>query len=697
MSSDADNSVRPLASASDLLARRARERRDQVAFAWLADGTTQEWTYGQLDARARAVAGALAAVARPGDRALLAFPPGLDFLAAFFGCLYAGVIPAPSTYPRPRRRSERMEAIAEDCRPTVALTTAVTLAAMPLADHSAAVQRLRWLSVEDCDAARAVEAPLARTPRDAAFLQYTSGSTSEPRGVVVSHGNLLHNLELIRCGFGLAEASAGVEQSGVFWLPAYHDMGLIGAILTPIYVGGTSRLMAPAAFLQRPLAWLEALAHWKADISGAPNFAYDLCVSKTTAEQRAGLDLGHWRLAFCGAEPIDAAALEAFAEAFAPAGFRSDAFYPCYGLAECTLMVSGGHGPGKLRVMQASRSALSGGRLTPASAGATDGLSLVACGSPLGDQDVRIVDPRTALPCGDGCVGEIWVRGGSVAQGYWDRPTAGGEDFDGHLADGAGPFLRTGDLGAMADGQLYVTGRLKDLIIVRGRNLYPQDVERAAREAHGAVDVGAAFSTIVNGREELALVHQIRREQRHTDGAEVLRAVRAAIVAEFDVDPAAIVLIKPASLPTTSSGKVQRSRCRDLFETGGLEVVAQSRHSAPEKPAPTASRPTFMNRLDEVASEELAEEIEAWMLSWIAERSTEDAGELSGEATFAELGMDSLTAVELNVEFERVLGLRLPPGAAWSYPTPAALSRYLADNLLGKVPAESEAAERISR
>lgn len=692
-----------ISTVAELLRRRAAERPGQPAFVFLpepgADGAAAEitWTYAELDRRAAAIAAAVSEHAAPGDRAVLAFGPGLDFIAAFFGCLYAGVLPAPSTYPKPRRPSSRLESIVADCAPKVALTTIGTLGILELDEQSPAVRQLAWIAVDRAASDGASMPPVGRRPEQPAFLQYTSGSTSQPRGVIVTHANLLHNLELIRSGFGLQQAEASsVPQTGVFWLPAFHDMGLVGGILTPLYVGGTSYLMAPAAFLQRPLSWLEAISRTGAAISGAPNFAYDLCVRKTTPRERAALNLSKWQLAFCGAEPIDAGVLQEFARAFTPAGFSESAFYPCYGLAESTLMVAGGKAHGRLSVLGASRSRLSAGQLTPADDADPHVQPLVSCGRPLGDQQVRIVDPQTFEPCADGAVGEIWIRGRSVAAGYWNQPEELWQTFGGRLADGAGPFLRTGDLGALHDGQLYVTGRAKDLIIIRGRNLYPHDVERTAQQAHDGVEAGAAFAVPVHGQEQLVIAHQVGRQHRRGDLSAIVRAIRAAVVEEHEIDPYAIVLLRPGALPLTSSGKVQRHRCREMFQAGALDEL--TRWTQPCEPASGAAsrspdgdaapRPEFLDNLAAHTVESLTPLVQRWMLAWLDDHVELASGELTPTAAFTELGMDSLTALELNVEFEQVLGIRLPPAAAWSYPTPAALSQYLAETLLGLAAAD---------
>jgi acyl-CoA synthetase (AMP-forming)/AMP-acid ligase II/acyl carrier protein len=687
---------------AEVLAARAKDRPNQPAFVFLTDpgaageGREITWTYAELDRRAKAIAAELSKTTKPGDRVVLVFPPGLDFIAAFFGCLYAGVLPVPATHPKPRRGSSRLDSIVADCSPTVALTTGETRRLLKLEDQSPAVGALTWLAVDELNAVGGFTQAVARSANDPAFLQYTSGSTSQPRGVVVTHGNLLHNLELIRQGFGIPEADSGAApQCGVFWLPAYHDMGLIGGILEPIYVGGTAYLMAPASFLQRPLSWLETISRTGAVLSGAPNCAYDLCVRKTTPEERAALDLSRWQLAFCGAEPIDARTLKEFAAAFEPAGFPESAFYPCYGLAETTLLATGGRRLRGLQVLNADRAQLAANELEEAEAEAADAAPLVSCGRPLGDQEVRIVNPQSFEPCHDGAIGEIWLRSPSVAAGYWNHPEELWQTFGGRLADGSGPYLRTGDLGAFYQGELYVTGRAKDLIIIRGRNLYPQDVERTAQQAHEAVDLGAAFAVKHDGQEQLVVVHQVEREHRRGDLTPVLRAIRAAVVDEHDIDPAAIVLLRPGALPLTSSGKVQRHRCRELFDSNALEELARWMQPTSEPAASTASavnvsgphpaapRPKFLDNVAAYAPEQLALEIQSWMLAWLADRVEEGTGELTPTAPFTEIGVDSLTALELNVEFEKVLGVRLPPAAAWSYPTPAALSRFLADSLLG--------------
>jgi|GEM_PF-553453 len=724
------------------------------------------WTFAELERRARRIGAWLSRHAEVGDRALLVYLPGLEFSAAFFGCLYAGILPVPATYPKPRRRLSRLANMALDCQPRLVLTSQATLETIALELQAPELRAIPWQATNALPPTATVDPwqPIARKPDDLAFLQYTSGSTTEPRGVMVTHRNLLHNLEMIRRGFGIPQAGTTDKiPTSVFWLPAYHDMGLIGGILSPLYVGGTSHLLAPATFLRRPLIWLELLSATQAEISGGPNFAYDLCVEKSRPPDRAGLDLSHWRLAFCGAEPIQADTLREFEEAFAPTGFRNDVFYPCYGLAEATLLVSGPRGAVRPQVLQVDRVSLTQGRIEladpavePARAGIQGAAhmgrqSLVGCGNSQDGQELRIVDPDTRQPKPDRQIGEIWLRGDSVTRGYWRQRELSQQVFAARLVDarhrsathGAAhdsttefpaaaedgeTYMRTGDLGFQLEGELYVTGRLKDLLILRGRNHYPQDIERTARGSHQAVDQGAAF-VVAPGkrvesvgqdagkpaktgrggeaglglrRERLVVVHQVRREHRRDDMNEVLRAIRRAIVAEHELDPHAIVLIRPASLPVTSSGKVQRSRCRELYVHGELKIEAQwQQGSSLENSSPGISRQKEFRSLDKAACADsptrhpdftklahrsdpcqLGLMIEDWMLTWLAERANLERTELSSATPFAELGVDSMTAIELNQELEEALQLKIPPAAAWDYPTPATLSRYLATQFL---------------
>ena len=678
------------ANLADMVEEQARRFPERTAFVFEDDaGQTESWTYAKLVGRSRTLGSWLAKQVQIGDRVLLVYPPGLEFIAAFLGCVYAGALPVPATSPKPRRPLPRLDSIIADCHPSLVLTHSSVLDGMCLEQQSLAISALAWQATDIISTAENSNfQPVPRAPDDLAFLQYTSGSTSDPRGVMVSHGNVLHNLEAIRVGFGIR----GDEHArAVFWLPAYHDMGLIGGILTPLYVGGTSTLMAPTTFLRRPQRWLELISATQANISGAPNFAYELAVRKTASMERAALNLRSWRLAFCGAEPINPDTLAEFAGAFAEAGFQPSAFFPCYGLAESTLLVTGGQSAAGPRVLQVDRQAMRDHRVVCLADKNGRTQTLVGCGPECSGLSVEIVDPQTRAVCGTNEVGEIWVRGGSIARGYWNQESASAETFRAQIAPQGsvlrGEYLRTGDLGFRHEGELFVTGRLKDMIIVRGRNHYPQDLERTTQAAHEAVDIGAAFSINVAEHEELVLVHQWRRESRHADHDQMLRAIRTAIVEEHEIEPQAIVLIRPASLPMTSSGKVQRQRCREQYLNGELAVTAQwvkqdcTDDDLEGLASKIAGPPVFLDRLAQMPPAQLQAELREWLMSWLTARANLMPGTMQANTPFAQLGIDSLTAVEISQELDQLLGLQSPPMVIWSCPTPAELAEYLVGEL----------------
>lgn len=569
----------------EMLRMRAGYHPDRTLYVYLTDGEEQQarYTYAELDAQARRVAAWLQAHHLQGERALLLFPPGLDFIAAYMGCLYAGVVAVPSYPPRLNRPSPRIQTIVADSRSAVVLTTGEIYNSMEQRfEYTPDLKVLQWLDT-------ATLAPgLEDSWKDPqitgdtlAFLQYTSGSTSEPKGVMVTHANLMHNLQMIRQGFWMLE-----EDDGVIWLPNYHDMGLIGGILTPLYVGGKSVLMSPLFFLQRPLRWLQAIHRNHCAVSGGPNFAYDLCVDKTTPEQRAELDLSCWHTAFSGAEPIRVETLRRFSEAFAVSGFKSSAFYPCYGLAEGTLIVSGGDGPAEPEIYHFSRSALAQDRIAPAEADGPDAQAFVACGHALLEEKIAIVNPETCELCAPNEIGEIWTQSGSVAQGYWENPAETQRVFQAQIlgAESNGFYMRTGDLGFMVDDQLFVAGRRKDLIIIRGTNHYPQDIELTVEQSHPALQTsgGAAFSVQVQNEEQLVVVQELTRTGRNADQTEIFRAIRRAISENHELQVYAIVLLRPLTVPKTSSGKIQRYACKLGFLEGSLEAMGEWR--APLKP-----------------------------------------------------------------------------------------------------------------
>lgn len=660
-------------------------------------------TYGQLDRRADQVAAAIGRVCSPGDRCLLIFPPGLEFVTAFIGCLRAAVVAVPATYPKPRRPNERLTAINQDCRPAAVMSPRAARQHIDLPTVCPALAKLAWVTVDAVDRCSEAEMPVWPSGTDGlAFLQYTSGATSDPKGVMVSHANLLHNLEVIRRGFGQSFCvGADAARRGVFWLPPHHDMGLIGGILTPLYLGGTTVLMAPTSFLKRPGRWLQAISDHCAVISGAPDFGYAHCCRNVSDAQRDRLDLSCWEIAFCGAEPIRAETLRRFADRFGPCGFRMDSFYPCYGLAEATLMVSGNAGRRRPQLRRVDRAQLERQRVVAAGQENSEVQELVGCGAALHGGQLAIVCPQSRRRCQPGEIGEIWCQSPSVARGYWNRQQLSGEVFQAPLVtnngqEDGGAYLRTGDLGFLQDGQLYITGRLKEVMIVRGRNLFPQDLEGLVEGAHPALQpAGAvAFSTVIDDQEQVVLLLEVQRTGPQPGWNQVIQAVRAAIIEGRQVDPGAIVLVRKLSLPRTTSGKKQRLLCRQLYRDGQLKVVhswtgATAQGSAGELAEP---RPPSGRGADPAAGshsaaapdvDQLADELQQWLLQWVIQRGNVPAELVTGDRPLAEFGLDSLTSVELALELEQRLNVQLSPTVVWNYPTAAELSRYLAQQAAG--------------
>ncbi len=566
----------------DLLRWRAQQQPHKIAYTFLVDGDHEEVniTYAELDRQAQALAVRLQRMVQPGERAILLYPPGLAFITGFFGCLYAGVIAVPAYPPHSKRPMPRLDAIVRNAQPKVALTTQAVWPKV----HAQFTERtdLTEEFILPTDTLAVEQMELWRPPtldtNSLAFLQYTSGSTGNAKGVMITHGNVFHNEQMIATAFENNEQSIGVG-----WLPLFHDMGLIGHVLQPLYVGIPVILMSPLAFLQRPIRWLRTISHYRATGSSAPNFGYDLCIQAIKPEQCVDLDLSSWRVAVTGAEPVRAETVQRFCERFGPYGFRPEAFYPCYGLAESTVFVSGGLSTDPPILLEVDKTAVEKGQVMRVTAGQPGGQTLVGCGQSWADQQVIIVHPATLTPCTEREVGEIWVRGPSVALGDRQQPEATQETFDGYLADtGAGPFLRTGDLGFLQGKELFVTGRIKDLIIIRGRNHYPQDIEQTVEKSHPSLQhsAGATFSVEIDGEERLVIVQEVKRTHiRNLPVDEVLGNIRQAVTQEHQVQIHALLLLEPGTIPKTSSGKIQRRACREGFLTHTLAAI----NSAPPK------------------------------------------------------------------------------------------------------------------
>ena len=568
-----------LSSLVDVLRRRAAKQPDDPAYIFLPErgGERLSLTFAELYASAEALAINLGERAQIGDRALLLFSPGLDFIVAFFACLLAGVIAVPMMVPRRASSSDASAAILADCSPRFALTRSdlLTIARPDLRERFQA-SRLDWVFVDSCAAASIKERdPLPIPGRDdIAFLQYTSGSTSAPKGVVVKHGNLVENSEMIRIAFGNTRKSTHVS-----WVPLYHDMGLILNALQSLYVGALCVIMAPVGFMQRPLSWLRAIHDYRAEVAGGPNFAFDLCVRRYRSEELQGVDLSCWKVAINGAEPVRANTIDRFTATFAPHGFDSKSLQPAYGMAEATLLISAnrrGTGPTSRKV---DRDALQRNRIiTPARE--RDSQILVGCGRQLTGEQLAIVDPETRTLLGPGLVGEVWVGGPHIAEGYWRKPEVTSAVLRAQLASGGDQYwLRTGDLGFVDEGgELYITGRIKDLIIIRGINHYPQDIEETVQNCHVALrrHCGAAFSVPdQEDEEQLVVVQEIERAfRRGVTRDELIASIREAIAKEHELTAGEIVLIRTGRLPKTTSGKLQRQLTRQMFLTGALSPLS---------------------------------------------------------------------------------------------------------------------------
>ncbi|NEQ97071.1 MAG: SDR family NAD(P)-dependent oxidoreductase, partial [Cyanothece sp. SIO2G6] len=689
----------------DLLRHHVQSNPDKTAFTFLRDGEVESETlsYGELDHQAQAIAAQLQAVGAPGQRALLLYAPELSFLTAFLGCLYAGVLAVPAYPPRANQSIHRLRAMMADSGATIALTTQRLLNNFgKILEANPDFAQLNWLTTDNLSSRSASSwRPSTLYADTLAFLQYTSGSTGLPKGVMVSHGNLVRNAQAIQERF-----SDTVNSLCMSWLPPYHDMGLMGGLLQPIYLNISCISMAPVSFLQRPLRWLKVMSRYRATTSGGPNFAYDLCVRQITPEQRDSLDLSNWTMAFSGAEPVRAETIRQFTDYFAPCGFQPEAFYPCYGMAEATLFITGGdraQSPTCITVdntaleqnVAVSVAAPTNGKTpvtvtSPTNSDTTVGSDrrhLVSCGASAHNQQVRIVNPTTLMPCADGEVGEIWAAGPNIAQGYWNRPQQTEETFQARIATtNEGPFLRTGDLGFVQNDELFVTGRLKDLIVIRGLNHYPQDIEATMGLAHKQLRSGqsAAFSVEVDHEERLVVVQEVERTaMRRLRTDEIVTAIKQAIAQAHALQVYAILLLRTGSIPKTSSGKIQRHACKKGFLAQTLTVVGQwteqemPNAERPNPPTPQPSHPRTPKRRLRLPQSKAIAAIQSWLVNQVARMLKVTPDIIDIHEPLARYGLDSIAAVRLSGALEDWLGRSLSPTLAYDYPSIAALSKYL--------------------
>jgi acyl-CoA synthetase (AMP-forming)/AMP-acid ligase II len=560
------------------LARHAEELADEPVFTFLNFGEDEDdetLSFSQLHRQAQNIAALLLEKVPPSGRVLLLFPPGLDYVRALYGCFQAGIVGVSAPPPQPKRLHRtlpRLTAIAADAEISAVLSTDFISEAAKSFFEEGPLADVEWIATDTAPEGGEVE--ISRPPlTDMAFLQYTSGSTRSPRGVMLSHGNLLDNSNLIA---GTFEHVADGRHKGLIWLPPYHDMGLIGGVLQPVHVGGPCVLMSPLAVIKRPARWLEAMSRHRATTSGGPNFAYDLCVQRIDEETCERLDLSSWEVAFNGAEPIRAETIEAFCEKFGPAGFNRKAFLSAYGLAEATLMVTASDKEKEPTLLKIDARTLEEGVVRPATGEGTSKV-LVGVGTHFEGSRMIVVNTDEDRRCRDGEVGEIWFTGPGVAAGYWRSPDETAATFSGSLAEEPGTaYLRTGDLGAILDGELFVVGRIKELIIINGRNIHPHDIEFSAEAAHPSLrsHCSAAFELEVDGEIRIALQLEVNPSEEE-DYEEIMAAVKKRVADDLDLPLYWVGLCAPGTVPKTTSGKIQRRLSKSMLAEGDVELLSE--------------------------------------------------------------------------------------------------------------------------
>jgi acyl-CoA synthetase (AMP-forming)/AMP-acid ligase II/acyl carrier protein len=684
----------------DLIHQWGEQRPDRTAFRFLRsdESIAEEVSYAALRRNAFAIARALSAHASPDSRALLLFETEPGFVHAFFGCLAAQVLAVPADTPHGRRAWGGIDRIVRDCRPAIILTTRILQQRWErqLAQLSA-LHACRVLTIEECladgdgdgdDQPAVVSAAIS--PARVAFLQYTSGSTAHPKGVMVTHANILANVRMIQEAFSL-----DADTRTVSWLPLFHDMGLIGFVLEPVYLGCTSTILSPAAFLEKPVRWLRTISRYRGTISSSPNFAYDLCCAKIRPEEREELDLSSWRCVLNGSEPVSARTIARFLETFADRGLQATAFRPCYGMAETTLLISANDPDRSIRLLPARQDEED--RQVPSDAAfRIESSDVVSCGRPPRGTVIRIVDPVTRVECAGGQVGEVWFQGENVAAGYWENPAATEEGFGARLAgDESGTYLRTGDLGCLDQGELFLMGRMKELIIIRGRNFPPPDIEEAVAGVHEALRVGhvAAVGVVHGTEQELGIVAEIEREHWRTfDPQAVVDAILEVVHAEFGLSVASVTLLRPGGIPKTTSGKLKRLECaRRLGDRAASDwgVLHEWRLPAPaagdkgDKKEASGSRPVIAG----LEKPELTDVVLNWLRTRLAQSLQCSPDDIADEEPFARCGLDSAVAVTLTGELAEWLRLDLDPTVFWEHAHPLALSEHLAGQVAERAAA----------
>lgn len=633
----------------EVLQTRAIHTPDKPAFIFLTDGDDQEErvTFKELDHAARSIAARLIGLNMKGERALMLYPGGINFIKALFGCLYAGIIAVPAYPPRKNRSLERLRLMVVDSGAKIVMATdEIFNASNKNFQDVEELKNMNWMITDKAEGDLPDNNFIRPGYEDIALLQYTSGSTGMPKGVMVAHSNIMRNCEFIRTSFSFSTQSTGVS-----WLPSFHDMGLVGQILQPVYTGFTSVLMAPVSFLQKPIRWMKAFSKYRGTMGGAPNFAFDLLADNTTEEEREGLDLSSIVTLYCGAEPIRKSTFTKFIQTYTNYGFKTEMLYPCYGMAETTLITSG---PPALRgpvYLTVSGNALEKNKVLKVPETEPDARHLVGVGYPWLDTTVRIVNPDTLQLSKPDEIGEIWINGTSVTKGYWNNKKVTDETFRAELEGDDLQYLRTGDLGFMHEGELYITGRLKDMIILHGLNYYPQDIELVAERSHEALmpNSSAAFSVLVDEIEKLVIVAEVKRSfLRDLDVHGIADAIRHSVSDEFELEVYGIQLLRTASILKTSSGKIQRKACKQGFLEKSLEVVGESVLEA------GSDHGTSETTIDLTS-------VQAWLMVWIHLKLGVSLDRIDMGKNISAYGLNSLKAVQLQQDFLQKYGVNIPP------------------------------------